>query len=143
MGAPKGNKYALGNNGGRPPKYKTPEEMQVKIDEYFNWIATTEDECITWTGLALYLGFCSRTALTDYGNKKEFKYTIKKALMIVEHHYESLNQKGGGAGAIFALKNFNWKDKQEIEQSHSIKNPFEGLSTEELKKIAKGDDEDA
>lgn len=30
-----GNQYALGNKGGRPPKYSNVEEMQVLIDAYF------------------------------------------------------------------------------------------------------------
>ena len=35
MGAPKGSKNALGNKGGRPLKYKTPEELETAIDKYF------------------------------------------------------------------------------------------------------------
>lgn len=37
MAAPKGNKYAEGNNGGRPPKYKSPKEMEKRIVSYFEW----------------------------------------------------------------------------------------------------------
>ena len=36
MAAPVGNKYALGNNGGRPRIYNTPEELEKKIQDYFN-----------------------------------------------------------------------------------------------------------
>lgn len=35
MAAPKGNKFAIGNDGGRPLKFKTVEELQEKIDKYF------------------------------------------------------------------------------------------------------------
>lgn len=44
---------------------------------------------------------------------------------------------------IFWLKNRKptfWRDKQNIEHSGEINNPFAGLTTEELKKLA-GDDE--
>ena len=42
---------------------------------------------------------------------------------------------------IFWLKNRKpkvWRDKQEIEHSGNINNPFAGMSTEELRKIANG-----
>ena len=36
MAAPKGNKNAIGNNGGRPALYNSIEDLQLKIDEYFD-----------------------------------------------------------------------------------------------------------
>ena len=42
---------------------------------------------------------------------------------------------------IFWLKNRKpkvWRDKQEIEHSGNINNPFAGMSTDELRKIANG-----
>jgi hypothetical protein len=33
--APKGNKNALGNEGGRPPLYSSPKELEERITEYF------------------------------------------------------------------------------------------------------------
>lgn len=44
--------------------------------------------------------------------------------------------------AIFLLKNMdpaNWRDKQEVEHSGDINNPFEKLTTEELRKLASKD----
>lgn len=41
---------------------------------------------------------------------------------------------------IFWLKNRkpkNWRDKQEIEHSGNVNNPFEGLTTEELREVIK------
>lgn len=38
MGAPKGNKYAVGNSG-KPKKYK-PEELYQKALDYINWCDT-------------------------------------------------------------------------------------------------------
>ena len=39
-------------------------------------------------------------------------------------------------GIIFNLKNnFGWSDKQQIEHSGNVNNPFEGMSTEELRNI--------
>ena len=37
MAAAKGNKYALGNSGGRPPKYNSPEELEDKCIKYISF----------------------------------------------------------------------------------------------------------
>ena len=95
---------------GRPRKYKTPEEMQLVIDEYFE----THDKP-TITGLALALGFLSRQAIINYeGYSQEFHDTLKKAKLKVEASYEADLRKPACSGSIFALKNFNWTDRQEI-----------------------------
>ena len=46
---------------------------------------------------------------------QEFSNTIKKAKDKVEHSYEIDLKKKGNTGTIFALKNFDWKDKTEQE----------------------------
>ena len=102
--------------GGRPPKYKTAEELQEKIQEYFDDIAARKDR-ITITGLCLWLGFESRQAFYHLENNEKFCYTIKKARMAIESHYEKLLQGNSVTGAIFALKNFGWIDKQHVEQT--------------------------
>jgi len=99
---------------GRPPKYKTAEELQKKIDEYFE-----AHDKYTISGLAYNLGFDGRQSFYDYEKKDEFSYTIKRARLRIEMYYEELLTKGGGISGsiIFALKNFGWTDKQEIEHS--------------------------
>lgn len=98
-------------SGGRPPNWTTPEELQADIDAYFN--NTPEDEW-TITGLALALN-TSRQTLIDYQNKDEFSDTVKKAKMKVENGYEKDLKKHGRSGTIFALKNFDWADKQQTD----------------------------
>jgi hypothetical protein len=116
---------------GRPPLYNTTEELENKIDEYFEKGVRTktvvvgrgkdnyevEIEIPTITGLCLYLGFESRQSFYDMEKNNEFSYTIKKARLRIENHYEELLQTGTPAAAIFALKNFNWTDKTEVEQT--------------------------
>lgn len=113
----------------RPPKYSNPEDLQVKIDEYFNFghnkrkvtitvakeVKVVEIPILTITGLVRYCGFESRQTFYDLEKQLEFSYTIKKARNRIEEEYEELLQRGLGAGAIFALKNFGWVDKQEVE----------------------------
>ncbi len=96
--------------GGRPLKFKTVEELQSKIDDYFK--VTSPDE-ITITGLALHLD-TTRELLCDYGIKDEFSDAIKNAKYRVALEYEKDLRRKGRSGDIFALKNFGWKD-----QNHS------------------------
>lgn len=116
--APKGNKYALGNNGGRPPVFKHPEDLENKCIEYFTK-CEKENEKATITGLALFLGFCQRSSLDDYSKKEEFSYIIKRAKLTVENSYEN----SAATFDMFALKNMGWIDKQEIKAEVTV-HPF-------------------
>ena len=98
---------------GRPPKWETPEQLQKEIDKYF-LDCEENNEPLTITGLAMALD-TYRETLMNYQEKDEFMDTIKKAKQRIENAYEKRLIKYGRSGDIFALKNFNWKDKQEIE----------------------------
>lgn len=123
---------------GRPPMYKSKEEIQEKIDKYFEeckgTVLTDKDgnimfdkygmpivinaKPLTITGLALALGFNSRQALLNYQVKDEFNDTITRAKAIVEQYAEErLYDKDGANGAKFSLANnfSGWKEKQSIE----------------------------
>jgi len=105
---------------GRPPIWTDPEAFEKAVDEYF------ENEISPkWSGLALHLGFESRKSLWEYGKKPEFSNPVKRALLRIEQHYEDNLLTKNATGAIFALKNFDWKDKQEVEQSGGIHIKFE------------------
>ena len=102
--------------GGRPRKYKNVKTLQKAIDDYFQ----TEDK-VTITGLALHLGFATRQSLlNNEGYSDEFLDTIKKAKTRVENYYEKALMGNHATGAIFALKNFDWNDKKEIEHSGEL-----------------------
>ena len=111
MPAPKGNKYALGLlTSGRPAYFVSPEILLDKVNMYFNY-CIENDEKATITGLALYLGFCTRASLDDYADKnEEYLYIIKRAKLAVEHSYEL----SGQTIDIFALKNMGWTDSHDI-----------------------------
>ncbi len=99
------------------PIWTDPKAFDDKVDEYFN------DETLkphTWTGLALHLGFESRQSLEDYKKKEGYSYSIKKALFRIENLYEQMLFSRNPAGPIFALKNFGWKDRQEIDTRATI-----------------------
>jgi len=104
------------NPRGKPLKFKTVEILQEKIDDYFN-TCDKQGEPYMITGLALHLD-TTRETLCDYGRKDGYSDAIKKAKLKVESSYEKRLIKQGRSGDIFALKNFGWKDKQEVESKN-------------------------
>jgi hypothetical protein len=107
------------NRIGRPRKWTSNKLLAEAIDEYF---ASNPIETWTITGLALSIG-STRHTLIDYENRREFAHTVKTAKQMIEHSYELSLRKYGRAGDIFALKNFGWSDKQEVEHSGEVKLP--------------------
>lgn len=99
---------------GRPLKFESAEKLEKAINAYFD--NTPKDEW-TWTGLALYLD-TSRQTLIDYKGRPEFTDSIKRGLERVANGYEIDLKKYGRTGTIFALKNFDWKDKQEVDSTN-------------------------
>lgn len=102
-------------SAGRPALFNSPDDLRVAIDEYF-----ANNKYATITGLALYLGFCDRQSLYDYEKKPEYSCMIKEARLRVESCYEATLYTKNPTGAIFALKNMGWKDKQETEHSGTM-----------------------
>lgn len=129
----------MAEKGGRPKKYAEVEIMQQKINKYFKE-CDKENEPYTVTGLCLALDIC-RDTLLEYSKDKRFSDTIKKAKLKVENYLEKrLITDNSTTGIIFNLKNnFGWTDKQQLEHSGNINNPFEGLSTEELRQLINND----
>lgn len=102
---------------GKPIAYETPELLDNAVSDYFmNCVENKSKPTIS--GLAYYLGFESRQSFYDYEKREEYSYTIKRARLRIEQHYEEhLLNPGIATGAIFALKNFGWRDKSELEHS--------------------------
>ena len=93
----------------------TPAVMQQKLDEYFD---KTPVEDITLTGVCIHLGIYKDT-FYNYGRRDGFTDMINMARMKIENSYEVSLKRYGRAGDIFALKNFGWRDKQEVSVEHS------------------------
>lgn len=133
-------------SSGRPPRYKTVEEMQEKIDQYFEAcegkLMLDEDgeptldkygneiyigrKPPTVTGLALALGFNTRQALLNYQAKKAFVDTVTRAKSRIEEYAEMrLFDRDGVNGAKFSLT-YNFKGWQgnagTTEQDQKIEN---------------------
>lgn len=122
-----------GQGGGRPLAFKTVEELQLKIDEYFEWcdnktkeihsdklgdMIVPDPQPYTMSGLARRLGV-DRHTIVNYGRKMKFFSTIRAARNRVEEDVETrLMSTRNEKGAMFNLKNnFNWRDQQEIDHT--------------------------
>lgn len=105
-------------NVGRPRIIASPAEFERLAAAYFDECAE-RDERPRITALALGVGLSGREALLEYEKRPEFSDAVKRAKSRVEDGYEKLLQEGGGAGAIFALKNFGWSDRQEMDLTHN------------------------
>lgn len=126
-------------SSGQKPRYRTPEELQVKIQEYMelctpqplkdaegNLLLSKEGNPIygkarrpTVTGLALHLGFTSRQALLNYQGRPAFVDTVTRAKSWVEEYLEQCltDPEQKPQGAIFALKQHGWKDSVDVNQT--------------------------
>jgi len=126
-------------------RYKNPQDLQKKVDEYFKsglkkktiitksgLPVTVEIPTITW--LCLFLWFEDRHSFNSYEKYPEFTSTIKQARSRIESHYEELAQEGN-TGAIFALKNFGWKDKTEVETTEKKIEVTADLSQKSAKEL--------
>ncbi len=139
--------------GGPTPYYTNPEEMQEKVDAYFAWCAghplelpdpKTGELCPVYdkygqpviadghpptvTGLALALGFASRTSLLNYQHKAGFEEVVTRAKSRVEQYTEErLFDREGVQGAKFSLANNfkGWVEKQDINMGNQEGAPFE------------------
>jgi hypothetical protein len=103
---------------GKPPinDPNNVEAIQQKIDNYF----AGEPEP-GFSGLAYALGYSTRRSIWDLAQKDHpISTPIKRALLYIEADYEKCLRKQSCTGAIFALKNRGWTDKQEIEHSGHI-----------------------
>ncbi len=120
---------------GRPKKFKSAEEMQKKIDEYFQSCMTIKTDKygnfmvdamgnfileqikpFTMSGLANALDL-SRRGLLNYNRDDEYYDIIEKAKRKCEMYAEErLFDKDGVRGAMFSLSNNyeQWANKAEL-----------------------------
>lgn len=128
---------------GQPPKFETPEQMQAAIDAYFEKCDNHTAEIVrggrkitvkaplpyTMTGLAIALGFESRSSLVNYKRRGKFLNTIRASRLRVEEAVEQkmLTSQGVVAGVIFNAKNnFGWVDRTEVDNTVREAKPLLG-----------------
>jgi hypothetical protein len=127
---------------GRPPKYKTPEELQTAITEYFEScdigqetvlvnnkgvpVLSSKKELIYWqepkpyqiAGMKVFIGLTGNSALKRYEERGDlFREVITRAKGTVE---ANLNERGllgknDSHMTRLNLSNFGYGDKQQLE----------------------------
>jgi hypothetical protein len=94
---------ALPVSTGRPPKFRSCEEMEAVCEAYFA-LCKVEDKPLTVAGLCLALNL-SRQGLCEYADKPQFSDTVKRAKLRIEESVESRLFGPSATGSIFWLKN--------------------------------------
>jgi hypothetical protein len=114
--APKGNKNAIGNKGGRPRAFENTKTLEGKIADYLKK-CDKGGKLPTKGGLAIFLGITTETLLDYEKNKVEFSFAIKRAYGLIEETWtQRLNDPKQVTGPIFYLKNaFHWRDRTETD----------------------------
>ena len=101
---------------GRPKKYSSVEEFEIKCSEYF-LKCMKEKKPMGICGLAAYLDI-DRTTLFNYEKKYPDSYglVIKQAKAKIEAFLEQKLFDKNVTGTIFNLKNnFYWSEREKIE----------------------------
>lgn len=113
--------YLLRERIGRPPMFEKPEELALKVIEYFQWSEKYDKGKYTYAGLRLFCGL-TRSLLSDYRKKPDFNDTIEHIETVLEDYYEKkLGWAGSTQGAIFWLKNkAGWKDEITQNQNQTV-----------------------
>ena len=104
-------RFTEGNPYGRPLIFKTPEDLEQRIEAY--WLECAERGVPeTMAGLAYALEI-DRKTLLNYGDRAPFFRAVTRARERVERaHEELLFNKETARGASFSLQNnFDWTEK--------------------------------
>jgi hypothetical protein len=106
------------SNAGRPPLFKTKEDLEEKLNDYKVYLELS-GKPPTIAGLAYYTGI-DRQTIYNYSEKDEFFDTLKGFRDFVIMNYEELAIEKGNGGIVFLLKNYGYTDKQEVEHSGEL-----------------------
>ncbi len=113
-----------GNQIGRPPLYKAPEDLRAAVEAYFTEcegvvVPTENGKCKTIgeipptiSGLSYALGFKDRRSFTEQGKRgSAFMEVVRYARLRVEAYNEAkLYDPNSYRGARFVLRNcFGWE----------------------------------
>lgn len=122
--------------GGRPLKFQSVEELEKKIQEYFDK-CQKENDIPTIADLAVFLD-TSRRTLVNYECREEFFHTIKKAKDKVLSIQEKMALQGKLQPTVWifsAKNNFGYADKVEVKNqsiNHNLNEDVTNLTDAEI-----------
>ncbi len=97
----------------RPLKFATPADFDLMVDLYVT-SCEEKNEPLTIPGLALFLGFADKSSLYHYQHREAFTDSVKRARTLIEEATVKRSMGSHAAGAIFALKNMGYSDRQNV-----------------------------
>lgn len=123
--------------GGRPPKFKSKEQLQKAIDAYFKKCRENKGQFVTKTGqvikdvsmpilptiagLAYHLKV-ERQTIYNYEEKDQFFDTITRArdyiLSMIENKLANVD--GNISGTVFLAQNYGYRTNSKTEHSGNI-----------------------
>lgn len=118
---------------GRPRLIASPEELLERGYAYFDECKATDSHILV-TGLVLALGMSCRDTLIEYAKRPEFTDAVKELKSVCENYAENKLFTTTPTGAIFALKNYGWTDKQDLNLGGQDGNPIQAAITVEFVK---------
>jgi hypothetical protein len=121
MAAPKGNKYAVGNHGGRPLKFPDPAAFAQLIDDFFVHCKES-DEKPTIEHMAVFMD-TTNDILLEYANRSdEYSKPYQKAKQRCLDWLinDGLRARNPAMHIFLAKNNYGYKDKQEIDTNINV-----------------------
>ncbi len=116
----------MANPVGRPRIISSAEEFDEKVDSYIALCQSAEPpKKLTYTGLVLALGMCSRDTFNEYGKLPEFSDSVARARLFIENEYEQHLFGANTSGVTFGLKNLGWTDKVDVNHGGQHGNPVQ------------------
>lgn len=116
------------------PPFKSIKQLEELIEAYFTTLqeinpdskSNKSHDPPTLSGIAFHLGFESRKAFEEYEQNDKYGPILKRCRLRIEAEYEKQLHKQPSSGAIFALKNMGWNEKND-------NNSFERLLCSNIK----------
>ena len=109
----------------RPLKFQTPEELQEKVDAFFNH-CKKEDENPIVEGLCLFLD-CDKVTILNYQGRADFAPIIERAKLRIANHVmgRAMAGKINPTMAIWVSKNhYGYTDTQNLNIGGQEDNPL-------------------
>ena len=123
------------NPGGRPVKWKTPQEMYLAGETYLK-ARLEQKKVLKIAGLALALDL-SYQGLLEYEEKPQFSETVKKLKTMILDAAEDRLYSNHTTAAIWHTKQLGFKDKSEVEMSGGLSDLSDSELDKKIQDLAK------
>jgi hypothetical protein len=105
----------------RPLKFQSPEELQQKVDAFFDYCKKEEQNPIV-EGLCLFLE-CDKQTILNYEEKDGYADILENAKLRIANHVmgRAMDGKINPTIAIWVSKNhYGYKDTSDVNNNHTF-----------------------